>query len=84
VSEGLRRSFQYSRRLGSRGIGIHSLRNTLINDTTTNGATMHKVQEFAGCADIWAIEVYFGRREEDAEVAAHTDPAGRFQGPVKP
>jgi hypothetical protein len=38
-----------------RGIGIHSLRKTAINDAIRNGATMHEVREFAG---------------EDAEVAA--------------
>ena len=52
-------------RLGGRGIGIHSLRKTAIND-----ATMHEVREFAGHADIRTTEVYFVRREEDAEVAA--------------
>ena len=30
-------------RLGGRGIGIHSLRKTAINDAIRNGATMHKV-----------------------------------------
>ncbi len=58
------------RRLGSRGIGIHSLRKTAINDAIRNGATMHEVREFAGHADIRTTEVYFVRKEEDAEVAA--------------
>ena len=31
---------------------------------------MHEVREFAGHADIRTTEVYFVRREEDAEVAA--------------
>jgi integrase/recombinase XerD len=57
-------------RLGSRGIGIHSLRKTAINDAIRNGATMHEVREFAGHADIRTTELYFVRREEDAEVAA--------------
>ena len=57
-------------RLGGRGIGIHSLRKTAINDAIRNGATMHEVREFAGHADIRTTEVYFVRREEDAEVAA--------------
>jgi len=57
-------------RLGSRGIGIHSLRKTAINDAIRNGATMHEVREFAGHADIRTTEVYFIRKEEDAEVAA--------------
>ena len=57
-------------RLGSRGIGIHSLRKTAINDAIRNGATMHEVREFAGHSDIRTTELYFVRREEDAEVAA--------------
>jgi site-specific recombinase XerD len=57
-------------RLGGRGIGIHSLRKTAINDAIRNGATMHEVREFAGHADIRTTEVYFIRREEDAELAA--------------
>ena len=48
-------------RLGSRGIGIHSLRKTAINDAIRNGATMHEVREFAGHADIRTTEVYFVR-----------------------
>ena len=31
---------------------------------------MHEVREFAGHADIRTTEVYFVRREQDAEVAA--------------
>jgi site-specific recombinase XerD len=58
------------KRLGSRGIGIHSLRKTAINDAIRNGATMHEVREFAGHADIRTTEVYFIRKEEDAEVGA--------------
>jgi len=61
-------------RLGSRGIGIHSLRKTAINDAIRNGATMHEVREFAGHADIRTTEVYFVRKEEDAEVAARRIP----------
>jgi site-specific recombinase XerD len=57
-------------RLGGRRIGIHSLRKTAINDAIRNGATMHEVREFAGHADIRTTEVYFIRKEEDAEVAA--------------
>ena len=48
-------------RLGSRGIGIHSLRKTAINDAIRNGASMHEVREFAGHADIRTTEVYFIR-----------------------
>jgi len=57
-------------RMGGRGIGIHSLRKTAINDAIRNGATMHEVREFAGHADIRTTEVYFVRKEEDAEVVA--------------
>jgi integrase/recombinase XerD len=57
-------------RLGGRGIGIHSLRKTAINDAIRNGASMHEVREFAGHADIRTTEIYFVRKEEDAEVAA--------------
>ncbi|MBV8266842.1 MAG: tyrosine-type recombinase/integrase, partial [Planctomycetaceae bacterium] len=57
-------------RLGSRGIGIHSLRKTAINDAIRNGASMHEVREFAGHSDTRTTEVYFVRKEEDAEVAA--------------
>ena len=59
-----------SDRLGGRGIGLHSLRKTAINDAIRNGATMHEVREFAGHADIRTTAVHFVRREEDAEVAA--------------
>lgn len=57
-------------RLGARGIGIHSLRKTAINDAIRNGAQMHEVRQFAGHADIRTTELYFVRREEDAEQAA--------------
>ena len=48
-------------RLGGRGIGIHSLRKTAINDAIRNGATMHEVREFAGHSDIRTTEIYFVR-----------------------
>jgi site-specific recombinase XerD len=57
-------------RLGGRGIGIQSLRKTAINDAIRNGASMHEVREFAGHSDIRTTELYFVRKEEDAEVAA--------------
>jgi integrase len=57
-------------RLGTRGIGIHSLRKTAINDAIRNGATMHEVREFAGHSDIRTTELYFIHKEEDTEVAA--------------
>ena len=34
------------------------------------GGALHEVREFAGHSDIRTTEVYFVRREEDAEVAA--------------
>jgi site-specific recombinase XerD len=39
-------------RLGQRGIGIHSLRKTAINDAIRHGAQMHEVRKFAGYADL--------------------------------
>jgi site-specific recombinase XerD len=57
-------------RLGQRGIGIHSLRKTAINDAIRNGAAMHEVREFAGHSDIRTTELYFVRKEEDGEIAA--------------
>ena len=41
-----------------------------VPDAIRNGATMHEVREFAGQADIRTTELYFERKEEDAEVAA--------------
>jgi integrase len=70
AQEILPRGWRRSRPPGRRGIGIHSLRKTAINDDTRNGASMHEVREFVGHADIRTTEVYFVRREEDAEVAA--------------
>jgi integrase len=57
-------------RLGQRGIGIHSLRKTAINDAIRNGAAMHGVRDFAGHADIRTTELDFVREEEDGEMAA--------------
>jgi integrase len=56
--------------LGRRGIGIHSLRKTAINDAIRDGAQMHEVREFAGHSDIRTTELYFVRKEEDGEMAA--------------
>jgi hypothetical protein len=42
----------------------------VLPDAIRNGASMHEVREFAGHADIRTTEVYFVRKEEDAEVAA--------------
>jgi site-specific recombinase XerD len=57
-------------RIDGRGIGIHSLRKTAINDAIRNGAGMHEVREFAGHSDIRTTELYFVRKEEDADMAA--------------
>jgi integrase len=59
-----------TRRLGARGIGVHSLRKTAINDAIRNGAQMHEVREFAGHSDIRTTELYFVRKEEDGVAAA--------------
>jgi site-specific recombinase XerD len=56
--------------IDGRGIGIHSLRKTAINDAIRNGTQMHEVREFAGHSDIRTTELYFVRKEEDAEMAA--------------
>ena len=46
---------------------------------------MHEVREFAGHADIRTTEVYFVRKEEDAEVAAaHPHSRHGTQGRVSP
>jgi integrase len=61
----------YPNRLEQRGIGIHSLRKTAINDAIRNGAPMHEVREFSGQSDIRiTTELYFVRKEENGEVAA--------------
>jgi site-specific recombinase XerD len=57
-------------RLTGRGISVHSLRKTAITDAIRNGAHMHEVREFAGHSDIRTTELYYVRREEDAEMAA--------------
>jgi hypothetical protein len=43
---------------------------TAINDAIRDGASMHEVRGFAGHADIRTTQLYFVRKEEDAEVAA--------------
>ena len=57
-------------RVRGRGIGVHSLRKTAITDAIRNGAGMHEVREFAGHSDIRTTELYYARRDEDAESAA--------------
>jgi site-specific recombinase XerD len=57
-------------RSGGRGIDIHSLRNTAINDAIRNGANLHEVRKFAGHSGVRTTELYFVRKEEDTEVTA--------------
>lgn len=57
-------------RLGDRGIGVHSLRKTALNNAIQNGAQLHEVRELAGHADVRTTELYFVRHERDAERAA--------------
>ena len=57
-------------RLGGRGIGIHSLRKTILQHLIGNGTPMHEVREFAGHSDIRTTDLYFTRRDDDAEKAA--------------
>ena len=57
-------------RLGSRGMGVHSLRKTAINDAIRNGVQMHEVREFAGHSDIRTTELDVVRKGEDVELAA--------------
>lgn len=57
-------------RLGERGIGVHSLRKTALNNAIQNGAQLHEVRELAGHADVRTTELYFVRKDLDAERAA--------------
>ena len=57
-------------RLGGRGVGVHSLRKTGLNNAIQNGAQLHEVRELAGHSNIRTTELYFVRKEEDAERAA--------------
>jgi integrase len=57
-------------RLDGRGIGIHSLRKTILQHLIANGTPMHEVREFAGHSDIRTTDLYFSRRDDDAEKAA--------------
>lgn len=57
-------------RLGGRGIGVHSLRKTALNNAIQNGAQLHEARELAGHADVRTTELYFVRQEQDAERAA--------------
>ena len=57
-------------RLGGCGIGVHSLRKTALNNAIQNGAQLHEARELAGHADVRTTELYFVRKEQDAERAA--------------
>lgn len=57
-------------RLGSRGVGVHSLRKTALNNAIQNGAQLHEARELAGHSDIRTTELYFVRKDEDSERAA--------------
>jgi hypothetical protein len=46
-------------RPNSRGIDVHSLHKTAINDAIRNGAQMHEVREFAGHSE-WHEETIRG------------------------
>lgn len=59
-----------SERPGGRGIGVHSLRKTALNNAIQNGAQLHEARELAGHADVRTTELYFVRKEQDAERAA--------------
>ncbi len=57
-------------RLGGRGIGVHSLRKTALSNSIQNGAQLHEARELAGHSDVRTTELYFVRKEQDAERAA--------------
>ncbi len=57
-------------RLGGRGIGVHSLRKTALNNAIQNGAQLHEARELAGHSDVRTTELYFVRKEQDSERAA--------------
>lgn len=57
-------------RMGSRGIGVHSLRKTAITNALQNGAPIEKVQQLAGHCDIRTTQLYFQASVRDSEDAA--------------
>jgi hypothetical protein len=68
-------------RLGSRGIGSHSLRKTASNDPVRHGPQPHKVGEFAGHSDVPTPERSLVRKEEADQAAVQrirTRLAGRW------
>lgn len=59
-----------SKRLGARGLGVHSLRKTAITNALQNGAPIEKVQQLAGHCDIRTTQLYFQPSAKDSEEAA--------------
>jgi site-specific recombinase XerD len=57
-------------RLGGRGVGVHSLRKTALTNALEHGARMEQVQQLAGHSDIRTTQLYYQRKERDAEDAA--------------
>ena len=58
------------RRLGGRGIGVHSLRKSAITNALQNGAPIQKVQQLAGHCDIRTTQLYYQPSAKDSEDAA--------------
>lgn len=57
-------------RVGRRGLGVHSLRKTAITNALENGASIQKVQQLAGHADIRTTQLYYRPAAKDSEDAA--------------
>ena len=57
-------------RLGGRGVGVHSLRKTALTNALEHGARIEQVQQLAGHADIRTTQLYYQRKQRDAEDAA--------------
>ncbi len=56
-------------RIGTRGVGVHSLRKTAITDALQHGAALMQVQELAGHADIRTTQFSYQPSAQDAEAA---------------
>jgi integrase len=57
-------------RLGQRGIGIHLLRKTAINNAIRNGAQMHEVHGFAGHSHLQTTKLYSIRKGDASAITA--------------
>jgi len=57
-------------RKGRRSICTHSTRKSAITNALEHGAPMHLVQAFAGHASVRTTELYYEKKEKDAEDAA--------------